>query len=130
MSSSPNKHSDKHQEKYYPRLADKLVDEKLKQTGAVVIQGPKWCGKTMTAFNHSKSALFMQDPDELENNLSLAQEKPSLLLKGEYPRLIDEWQEAPCLWDAVRFAIDKQQLTGAFILTGSSTPKKSLDTQV
>ncbi len=123
MSSSTTSYSDKHEDKYYPRLADKLIEEKLKQTGAVVIQGPKWCGKTMTATMHSKSTLFMQDPDELENNLSLAQEKPSLLLKGEYPRLIDEWQEAPSLWDAVRFAIDKNHLTGAFILTGSSTPK-------
>ncbi len=123
MSSLAKRSLKKKQDKYYPRLADTLIVQKLKQTGAVVIQGPKWCGKTMTALTHSKSALLMQDPDELENNLALAQEKPSLLLKGAYPRLIDEWQEAPCLWDAVRFAIDKQHLTGAFILTGSSTPK-------
>ena len=123
MSSSTKSSSYQERDEYYPRLVDKLIEKKLKQTGAIVIQGPKWCGKTMTAFTHSKSALFMQDPDELENNLALAHEKPSLLLKGAYPRLIDEWQEAPCLWDAVRFTVDKQRLTGAFILTGSSTPK-------
>ena len=110
-------------EKYYPRFADELLANKLNQTGAVAVQGPKWCGKTMTALNQSNSALFMQDPDNIENNLNLANEKPSLLLKGDTPRLIDEWQEAPKLWDAVRFAVDKQQLIGAFILTGSATPK-------
>ena len=110
-------------EEYYPRVADALVEDKLKQTGAVVIRGPKWCGKTMTALKHSNSALFMQDPDTLENNLALAKEKPSVLLRGERPRLIDEWQEAPSLWDAVRFTIDKECLTGAFLLTGSATPK-------
>ena len=110
-------------EEYYPRLADAIVERKLKQTGAVVIRGPKWCGKTMTALKHSNSALFMQDPDTLENNLALAKEKPSVLLRGDRPRLIDEWQEAPSLWDAVRFTIDKERLTGGFILTGSATPK-------
>ena len=110
-------------EEYYPRVADVIVESKLEQTGAVVIRGPKWCGKTMTALKHSNSALFMQDPDTLENNLALAKEKPSVLLRGEQPRLIDEWQEAPSLWDAVRFAIDKEHLTGAFLLTGSATPK-------
>ena len=110
-------------EEYYPRVADAIVGGKLKQTGAVVIRGPKWCGKTMTALKHSNSALFMQDPDTLENNLALAKEKPSVLLRGDRPRLIDEWQEAPNLWDAVRFAIDKERLTGAFLLTGSATPK-------
>ena len=111
-------------DEYLPRLADVLVEKKLAQTGAVVIKGPKWCGKTMTALKHSKSALFMQDPDTLENNIALASEKPSLLLKGDKPKLIDEWQEAPVLWDAVRFTIDKERLTGAFILTGSATPKE------
>ncbi len=110
-------------EEYYPRLVDEILQEKLKQTGAVVIKGPKWCGKTMTALEHSKSVLFMQDPDTLKNNLTLAEEKPSLLLEGKKPRLIDEWQEAPVLWDAVRFSIDSQKLIGAYILTGSATPK-------
>ena len=84
-------------EEYYPRVADAIVKRKLRQTGAVVIRGPKWCGKTMTALKHSNSALFMQDPDTLENNLALAKEKPSVLLRGDRPRLIDEWQEAPPL---------------------------------
>lgn len=108
---------------YIPRHADKLLEEKLQEVGAVIIKGPKWCGKTSTAANRAASVLYMQDPDALANNLMLANEKPSVLLQGKKPRLIDEWQEAPQLMDAVRFAIDKQQLLGAFILTGSATPK-------
>lgn len=108
---------------YYPRIADKMLEEKLSHTGAVIVRGPKWCGKTRTALQHAKSVLYMQDPDSSLHNLQLAQAKPSLLLRGEKPRLIDEWQEAPQLWDAVRFAVDEEAAVGTYILTGSATPK-------
>ena len=109
---------------YLPRLADKALDGKLQYAGAVCIRGPKWCGKTSTAEQRARSAIYLQDPDELENHLTLAQTKPSLLLQGDKPRLIDEWQDAPQLWDAVRFAVDRGQETGAYILTGSAVPGK------
>lgn len=109
---------------YMPRIADDLLAAKLRQAGAVVIRGPKWCGKTETALKHSKSALFMQDPDQRMSNQMLAESKPSILLRGEKPRLIDEWQEAPQLWDAVRFSVDREREIGLYILTGSATPKE------
>lgn len=109
---------------YMLRIADDLLAAKLRQAGAVVIRGPKWCGKTETALKHSKSALFMQDPDQRMNNQMLAESKPSILLRGEKPRLIDEWQEAPQLWDAVRFSVDREREIGLYILTGSATPKE------
>jgi hypothetical protein len=108
--------------KYYPRIADKLLDEALESAGAVLIEGPKWCGKTWTAVNKSKSILYMQDPDTRESNILAASIKPSLLLKGETPRLIDEWQVAPVLWDSVRHEVDMRGEEGQFILTGSATP--------
>ena len=111
-------------EEYMPRIADDLLAAKLRQAGAVVIRGPKWCGKTETALKHSKSALFMQDPDQRMSNQMLAESKPSILLRGEKPRLIDEWQEAPQLWDAVRFSVDREREIGLYILTGSATPKE------
>lgn len=111
-------------EEYMPRIADDLLAAKLRQAGAVVIRGPKWCGKTETALRHSKSALFMQDPDQRMSNQMLAESKPSILLRGEKPRLIDEWQEAPQLWDAVRFSVDREREIGLYILTGSATPKE------
>ncbi len=107
---------------YLPRIADNALNEKLSYAGAVVIRGPKWCGKTETALQRAKSILYMQDPDERENNLAIAQVKPSLLLAGDQPRLIDEWQVAPQLWDAVRFSVDRNHGSGHFILTGSATP--------
>lgn len=94
----------------------------LKSSGAVLIEGPKWCGKTRTAKEKAKSVLFMQDQDNAASYLKTADTKPSLLLKGETPRLIDEWQVAPVLWDAVRFAIDERESRGQFILTGSAVP--------
>lgn len=109
---------------YMPRIADDLLAAKLRQAGAVVIRGPKWCGKTETALKHSKSALFMQDPDQRMSNQMLAESKPSILLRGEKPRLIDEWQEAPQLWNAVRFSVDREREIGLYILTGSATPKE------
>ena len=108
---------------YMPRIADLLLKEKLKSSGAVQIKGPKWCGKTSTAAQTANSILYMQDPDQGANLIALAQAKPSALLDGEYPRLIDEWQMAPQLWDAIRFWLDKNGGRGKFILTGSSTPK-------
>lgn len=111
-------------DEYMPRIADDLLAAKLRQAGAVVIRGPKWCGKTETALKHSKSALFMQDPDQRMSNQMLAESKSSILLRGEKPRLIDEWQEAPQLWDAVRFSVDREREIGLYILTGSATPKE------
>ncbi|MBR3316920.1 MAG: ATP-binding protein [Atopobiaceae bacterium] len=104
---------------YYPRLADDELRRGLQRSGAVVIRGAKWCGKTETAIQQARSIIFLQDPDEYENNLLTAQTKPSLLLAGDQPRLIDEWQDFPQVWDAVRFAIDRQHKRGCFILTGS-----------
>ncbi len=107
---------------YYPRIADKLLADALQTSGAVLIEGPKWCGKTRTASETAQSVLYMQDADNRESNIQAASIKPSLLLKGEVPRLIDEWQVAPVLWDAVRHEVDLRGEVGQFILTGSATP--------
>lgn len=107
---------------YLPRICDKLLSKKLRHTGAVLITGPKWCGKTATATVASKSIIFMQDPDRGSAYMKAADVKPSILLEGEVPHLIDEWQMAPILWDAVRFAVDQRQEMGQFILTGSAVP--------
>ncbi len=111
--------------KYIERIVDKKTRDYLEIFGAILIAGPKACGKTTTAENHSKSVLKMQDPDERDNNMSLAKIRPSLLLEGENPRLIDEWQMAPELWDAVRHEVDKRNEEGLFILTGSTTIDRS-----
>ncbi|MBR5957420.1 MAG: ATP-binding protein [Salinivirgaceae bacterium] len=105
---------------YLNRIADKVLGLYLDAFGAVQIKGPKWCGKTTTAVQHSKSVIKMQDPDMRAGYLSTAQTKPSLLLKGPTPRLIDEWQVAPVLWDSIRNAVDERGLKGQFILTGST----------
>ena len=107
---------------YLPRVADTLLDRTLRAAGAVLVKGPKWCGKTRTCERHSASQVFMQDPDRSADLVALAETKPSVLLKGPEPRLIDEWQMAPALWDAVRFALDRGHGRGRFILTGSATP--------
>lgn len=107
---------------YLPRIADKLLSDKLEAKGAVLIKGTKWCGKTTTALQIAKSSLFMQDPENKSQNLTLAELDPKLLLQGETPRLIDEWQLAPNLWDAVRFEVDRRGEFNQFILTGSSLP--------
>lgn len=107
---------------YKQRIADKILEKKLKGKGAVLIQGPKWCGKTTTAEQQAKSILYMANPEDKEQNLSLAELNPGLLLAGKVPRLIDEWQIVPKLWDAIRFEIDHRNLEGQFILTGSSVP--------
>ena len=112
---------------YKNRIVDDILEKKLKGKGAVLIQGPKWCGKTTTAEQISKSILYMAKSDEKEQNLTMAEINPSLLLQGEVPRLIDEWQIAPKLWDAIRYEIDHRNAEGQFILTGSSVPAKMDD---
>lgn len=110
---------------YRKRIADSLLQDKLTLKGAVLIEGPKWCGKTTTAGQAANSVLALDDPDRLPQNLALAQIRPSALLEGPKPRLLDEWQVAPVLWDAVRHAVDRTQSQGLFILTGSSVPPKA-----
>lgn len=111
--------------KYFPRVVDKLLVEHLEAMGAVLITGLKWCGKTTTAEQQAKSVLKLQDPDNIKGYLATADTKPSLLLAGEKPRLIDEWQTAPVLWDAVRNAVDNLRQEGLFILTGSTVVEES-----
>lgn len=106
--------------KYLNRIADDQLKLRLEAFGAVQIKGPKWCGKTTTAEMQARSVIKLQDPDTREGYLATARTKPSLLLKGETPRLLDEWQVAPVLWDAVRNAVDERGLKGQFILTGST----------
>jgi len=108
--------------KYISRIADSLIEKALKSSGAVLVEGPKWCGKTSTARQLSKSYLYMQDPDQRSNYMKTADNKPSFLLRGETPRLIDEWQIAPVLWDSVRHEVDMRGEMGQFILTGSTVP--------
>lgn len=110
---------------YLHRIADIQLAERLEAFGAVLIERPKWCGKTTTAEQMSKSSISMQDPDMQEEYEVTAASKPSLLLLGETPRLIDEWQDAPVIWDAVRTMVDKRQLPGQFILTGSNVVDKA-----
>jgi len=110
------------EQKYLARIVDDLLQERLASSGAVLVEGPKWCGKTRTSMEASKSHLFMQDPDKRVSYMKAADTKPSLLLKGDTPRLLDEWQTAPVLWDAVRYAVDMRGEPGQFILTGSAVP--------
>lgn len=107
---------------YKKRIADEMLQRKHKGKGAVLIEGPKWCGKTTTAEQVAKSVLYMANPESMGQNLTLADINPGILLKGEIPRLIDEWQIAPKLWDAVRFEVDHRKDEGQFILTGSAVP--------
>ena len=112
---------------YLARISDEKLLLLLQAKGAVLVEGPKWCGKTSSAEEVAKSVLYMQDPDNSKANILTAQTKPSLLLEGETPRLLDEWQVAPELWNAVRFAVDKRRLSGQFILTGSVIPTRTDD---
>ena len=107
---------------YKPRIIDRQVEEYLSAFGAVCIEGPKWCGKTWTSSYHSKSEIYIGDPAGNFQNRQLAELSPALVLEGETPRLIDEWQEVPPLWDAVRYKVDQNTQKGQFILTGSATP--------
>lgn len=112
------------QNQYMPRVIDKTVERYLKSFGAVCIEGPKWCGKTWTSSYHCRSEIFIGDPANGFQNRALAEISPSLVLEGNAPRLIDEWQEVPSLWDAVRFEVDRRGEPGQFLLTGSATPKR------
>ena len=109
---------------YMPRVIDNTVERYLTAFGAVCIEGPKWCGKTWTSSFHSKSEILIGDPANNFQNRTLAEVTPALVLEGETPRLIDEWQEVPPLWDAVRYTVDQRGSKGQFILTGSATPAR------
>lgn len=107
---------------YMPRIIDRKIEEYLRIFGAICVEGPKWCGKTWTSSHHSRSRIFIGDPAGNFQNRQLAEMSPSLVLEGETPRLIDEWQEVPPIWDAVRYQVDQSAQKGQFILTGSATP--------
>lgn len=113
------------QKQYKQRVVDAELAWRLETKGAILIEGPKWCGKTTTAAHLAASSIYMQAPEDIERNLELAKIKPSILLSGKTPRLIDEWQLAPTLWDAVRVEVDRRGEMGQFILTGSAVPAAS-----
>ena len=110
---------------YKNRMLDSVLLESLDAFGAVLIEGPKWCGKTTTASRVAKSRIWIEDPDNREKYEATAQSTPSMLLKGDKPRLIDEWQDIPVLWDAVRSSVDRSDEVGLYILTGSAVVDKS-----
>ena len=110
---------------YKPRIADQMLAARLRRKGAVLIEGPKWCGKTTTAEQKSASVLYMADPMRKEQNIQAAKINVKQLLTGDTPRLLDEWQIAPSLWDSVRFEVDHRKGYGHFILTGSTVPPKA-----
>ena len=116
---------------YRPRIADRILKRKLEGKGAVLIRGPKWCGKTTTAEQAASSALYLSDPAARQQYTQLASLNPALLLEGAVPRLLDEWQTAPVLWDAVRYEVDHRRAPGQFILTGSvSLPKGAASEEI
>ncbi len=112
------------EQKYKRRIMDDQVERYLSTFGAVCIEGPKWCGKTWISSHHAKSEFLVADPSNNFQNRKLSEMSPSVVLEGETPRLIDEWQEVDVLWDAIRYTVDQRGEKGQFILTGSSTPKK------
>ena len=107
---------------YKKRIADRILKNKLEGKGAILIEGPKWCGKTTTAEQLASSVLYMDDPQRKNQNIMMSEINPGILLQGSTPRLIDEWQLAPKLWDAIRFEVDHRKELGQFILTGSAVP--------
>lgn len=111
---------------YRPRVADDILEDKLDAMGCVLVEGPKYCGKTTLALQHARSVLYMADPDTRTANLIIAQTNISRLLQGAVPRLIDEWQLAPQFWDAVRNEVDRRNADGQFILTGIGRPGRYL----
>ncbi len=110
---------------YKQRIADRLLRRRLAGVGAVVIEGPKWCGKSTTAAQQASTLLYLDDPSEIKQNLRMADVNPKALLRGTPPVLIDEWQLAPQLWDSIRFEVDYRKKPGQFILTGSAVPAKT-----
>ena len=110
---------------YKSRVVDAAIENRLRSKGAILVEGAKWCGKTTTCEQHASSILYMSDPDRVQQNLQLADISPRSLLNGETPRLIDEWQIAPKLWDAVRFEVDHRDGFGHFLLTGSAVPAET-----
>ena len=109
---------------YRKRVVDGILDSYLECMGAVLIEGPKWCGKTRTGEEHAKSVIKLQDPDNVDKYRAAVKAKPSILLEGPTPRLIDEWQDFPILWNAVRHLVDERGEDGQFILTGSAVPRE------
>ncbi len=107
---------------YQPRLIDKQISENLKIFGAISIEGPKWCGKTWTALNHANSAVYLNNTADNFREKHLAEMDVNLVLNKDAPEVIDEWQEVPAIWDAVRFQCDQDKQRGKYILTGSATP--------
>ena len=110
-------------EGYRPRLIDTELAKHLASFGAVCLEGPKWCGKTWTSLNQANSVVYIGNPENNFQNRTLAELSPDLVLDGESPRLVDEWQQVPSIWDAVRFAVDQRPDKGRYILTGSATPR-------
>lgn len=113
--------------KYRYRIADQLLKDKLEAMGAVLIEGPKACGKTTTAEQQAKSVIYIDDPSKQAQYKQMAQTDIRLLLEGDTPRLIDEWQEIPQFWDAIRFEVDHRSEDGQFMLTGSAVPVATND---
>ena len=114
-------------EKYYKRCIDSQLIDKLQSSGAVLIKGPKWCGKSTTAEQFAKSVVYMQNPKDKAQNIALAKNAPDIFLSGDTPKLIDEWQIIPFIWDAIRFEVDHRDDFGQFILTGSTTPSDTTE---
>ena len=107
--------------KYIPRIIDKKLERKMNLYGAIVIEGPKWYGKSTTCMQFAKASISFQNPDEYENNKMIAETQPSLFLRNDKPLLIDEWQVFPTIWDSIRYDVDKTGNKGEYLLTGSTT---------
>lgn len=114
---------------YKNRIADSVLERKLAGKGAVLIEGPKWCGKTTTAEQQAQSIIYLDDPATIKDNLLKAELAPQELLEGKHPRLLDEWQIAPQLWDTIRFDVDHRKGNGHYILTGSSVPVEDAESK-
>ncbi|MCL1898374.1 MAG: DUF4143 domain-containing protein [Micrococcales bacterium] len=115
---------------YQPRVSDALLLNALRRSGAVQVLGPKWCGKTTSAEQVAASVRYFQDPDQRRTYQQLGQEKPSLLLRGDKPLLLDEWQDVPQVWDAVRYAVDRDPTPGQYLLTGSAVPSDQASSEI